>query len=222
MVTGISAAELSQKYPVLYHMAAVGSWPSITKFGLLSTTALLDLFEISGSQRAMIEESHRPGPITITHEVYGSAVIRDQKPMSDAGLVRALIGGLKPRDWYRLLNSRVFFWLKRERLLRLLGAKAYRDDSHTVLEVDTAALLARHSEHVYLCPLNSGCTKPMPFLRGADTFLRVEHYPFEYRRKRGLDPVVELSVAGGVPDISEFTNRVVEMRGDVEVKQIWP
>ena len=69
--------------------------------------------------------------------------------------------------------------------------------------------------------MNTGCTRPMPFPRGRDTFLSLDEYPYEERRKRGLEPVVELSILGGVPDIAEFTKRVVRMRGDTELRVIW-
>ena len=35
---------LCRTYPRLYHMATAGSWPSLRERGLLSTTALLELF----------------------------------------------------------------------------------------------------------------------------------------------------------------------------------
>jgi hypothetical protein len=110
MVAGITIDELSAKFPHLYHMAQIGSWPSLQKHGLLSTTALLDLFELDGDERYRIEFCHRPKSIPVAHAVHGRAVVRDQKPMSDRSLRKALLGsGLKPEDWYRELNSRVFF-----------------------------------------------------------------------------------------------------------------
>lgn len=47
--------ELLRDCPVLYHMAARGSWESIQRHGLLSTSALLDLFGVMGDRR----EGHR-------------------------------------------------------------------------------------------------------------------------------------------------------------------
>jgi hypothetical protein len=79
-------------------MAQLGSWPSIRKYGLLSTTALLDLFESRGDERFLIESCHRPESIPIVHPKHGRAVIRDQKPMSDQSVRKALVGRLKPTD----------------------------------------------------------------------------------------------------------------------------
>ena len=47
----LTPAYISERWPRLYHMAEAGSWPSIKERGLLSTTALLDLFELEGESR---------------------------------------------------------------------------------------------------------------------------------------------------------------------------
>src|SRR6185312_14586628 len=116
---------LIKTFPRLYHMAERDAWPSIRLHGLLSTTALLDLFEIKGAQRIALEEAHRPESVIITHPKYGKATVRDQKPMDDKGLTRCLTG-VTPREWYRILNRKTFFWLTEERFRTLIGARAYR------------------------------------------------------------------------------------------------
>ncbi|WP_437911052.1 DUF7002 family protein [Sorangium sp. So ce327] len=209
------------RYPRLYHMAEAGSWPGIMRHGLLSTSALLDLFEVHGPKRDAIESAHRPGSLTITHAVHGTAVIRDQKPMSDKALRRALGGSLSPSEWYRILNSMVFFWLTEKRLKRLLEAVEYRDRRQTVLTIDTARLLERHGDRVRLSPMNSGNTRPYPHPRGHDTFLPLSQYPFESRKARGLEAVVELTVGRSVPDIRDLILRVEETGGGRPASVLW-
>jgi hypothetical protein len=114
-------------HPLLYHMAEYGSLDNIKKHGLLSTTALLDLFEIAGNERFAIESSHRPRSVTIGHKEHGSAIIRDQKPMSDGMLSKCLDDNLTPGDWYRIINSMVFFWATKDRLITFLSAPAHKD-----------------------------------------------------------------------------------------------
>lgn len=219
---GISSSQLATVYPLLYHMAEAGTWESIAKNGLCSTTALLDLFEISGPARTDIESKHRAQSKTVTHEVYGTGVIRDQKPLRESSLDECLID-LTPPEWYRALNSQVFFWVTKERLLTLLSARAYRDRVHCILTVDTEALLDRHLERVKLSPINSGSTLYKPQPRGTKTFLPLAEYPFEARKaKRGLmNAVAELCVGYSVPDISELVTRVVHMEGQKELKIIY-
>ena len=214
--------ELISDCPWLYHMAEQGSWPSIQERGLLSTAALLDLYEVSGPERVVIEERHRPAGIALTHPVLPRAVIRDQIPMDDAGLRRCLPPHLAPSDWYRRLNQKVFFWLTRERLLRMLRAGVYRANAHDVLEVHTRPLVRAYFDAIWLSPMNSGCTKPMPHPRGDQTFLRIRDYPYaEWRRKRRRgERVVELAVDYAVPDISNYVRRVIVMRGNEELEQL--
>lgn len=211
---GIDPADLARRFPVLFHMAEAGSWPSIRKHGLLSTAALVDLFEIQGEHRRALVSSHRPECVPISHERLGTALLRDQKPMDDRGLRRCLRDGLTPRQWYEILNDKVFFWVTRERLERLLAARAYRDRRQTILEVRTSALVDRHGASVLLSPMNSGCTKPFPHPRGTDTFRPLAEYPFDERaRKNRREPIVEVTVTRGVPDIRDLVLRVEECGG---------
>src|SRR5690606_26370378 len=103
-------------------------------------------------------------------------------PMSDAGLKRALPDRLSPADWYELLNAKAFFWLSEERLHKLTNAKAYRDREHDVLEVDTRSLIDAHRDSIWFCPINSGCTKPMPHPRDETIFARIAEYPYAHWR----------------------------------------
>jgi hypothetical protein len=199
--------------PKLYHMAEANSWPSIRKHGLLSTTALLDLFEINGQLRRSLESQHRPQSVEIRHPKHGVAVIRDQKPMREAALRQCLLG-MKPEQWYRTLNRHVFFWVTSERLAGLLTARAYRGRIHTVICVDTALLFDANAQSVRLSPINSGSTIYNPQPRGADTFQSLDHYPFDERRKRrGLaNAVAELAVVYSLPDIAKIVLRVDHRR----------
>jgi hypothetical protein len=202
-------------------MAEQGTWPSIKSHGLLSTSALLDLYGINGEERRRIETCRRAESVTIRHHKYGSAVIRDQKPMSDSALLKCL-DGMTPTQWYRLLNKRVFFWVTPERALGLLSARAYRDHQHTVLTIDTAKLLDHHLKRVTLSPINSGSTVYKPQPRGRDTFSTLAKYPFDEwqeKRRSAIKAVVELAVDYDVPNIDELVLRV-ERRKQARVLEV--
>jgi len=219
---GITAGDFAIYYPRLYHMAEPGIWPSIRRHGLLSTSALLSLYQIRGEQRREIESCHRPQSIEIRHEKYGTAVIRDQKPMGDTALQKCLVS-MTPAEWYETLNHKVFFWVTAARVNGLLVAKAYRGREHTVLTVDTAMLLERHARRLTLSPINSGSTLYKAQPRGRDTFRRLGEYPFSDRRKlRGLaNAVAELAVENQVEDISNIVTRVELRNGSRVVKVIF-
>ena len=221
-MTEAELQELLKDCPKLYHMAEQGSWPAIRRDGLLSTTALLDQHQISGIERQAIEVQRRPKSITIETKI-GRAVVRDQLPMDDNGLTRCLQDGLNPQDWYQLLNQKVFFWLTRSRLLRLLNSGTYRNEEHDVLELEASPLVSAYRNKIWFCPINSGCTKPFPHPRGKDTFQRISDYPYRAwraKRPRG-ERVVELAVDYAVPNIERFVTRVIRMKGDSEIDTIF-
>lgn len=213
--------ELLCEHPRLWHMAEAGSWAAIREQGLLSTSALLDRYGVEGGAREAVEAVRRPVKVTLgNREAW--AVIRDNGPLNERKLARALQDGLTPPDWYRILNARVFLWLSRERLLRLLGAQAYREDAHDVIEVETTPLVEAHRAHITLSPINSGATGPFAAPRGLGTFRTIEAYPYaERKRINRREPVVELAVLRGIPDFARFATRVVRMRGGREETVIW-
>jgi hypothetical protein len=196
---------IAERYPVLYHMAEVGSWPSVQDRGLLSTSALLDLFEITGAGREAIELRRRPESVAIEHPVHGTAWIRDNKPINETVLRRTLVG-MTEEEWYRTLNGRVFFWLSEDRLDRLRNAPPYASRPHDILTIDTEALLDRHVDRVELAHLNSGAVHPAAdYPRGAGTFQPIDRYPWQERLGVApSEPIVELTVLYAVPDIRDL------------------
>lgn len=214
--------ELIIDCPRAYHMAERGAWKGIRERGLLSTSALLDMYGMVGPARRAIEAERRAACIPVNAPGMPEAVIRDQLPMDDAGLRRCLPEEISPADWYQFLNRKVFFWLTEDRLWKLTGAKAYRDTEHEVLVVDTKSLIERYRDKIWLCPINSGCTKPMPHPRDYDTFLRIGDYPYAYwrsKRKKG-ERVVELCVDHSVPDILNLIEEVYVVKDRDLVNQI--
>jgi len=214
--------ELIQNYPRAYHMAEAKTWDSIKKHGLLSTTALLDLFEIGGAERRKLESERRPECVTIKHSLYGTAVIRDQKPMSEKALLKCLVGAT-PQQWYELLNRRTFFWLNPDRLNRLLSARAYRDRTHCVITVDTRRLIEGRSDRVTLCPINSGSTIMSAPARSPTSFYPIADYPFDHWKEcRGKkNAIAELAVDYAVPNIAGTALLVEHRQTNQVLETIW-
>ena len=205
------------RYPRVFHMAEEGSWDSIRKHGLLSTTALLDLYEQAGRERFAIESQWRRESVTVSHPSHGTAVIRDQKPMPPNTL-EGVLEGLKPRDWYEFLNRKTFFWVTEERLRRLLGAKNYRDRPHDVLQVDSRRLLEAHMKVITVSPINSGVSAFGPrHRRSFATFMTLESW---HGRQRSQD-LAELAVDYAVPKIEQFVLSVRSWRGSQPQGIIW-
>ena len=201
-------------------MAEHGSWPKIKDLGLLSTSALLDLYEIQGNARYEIESQQRRESVTIYHPKYGKAVIRDQKVLH-TGALEKLVDGMSAEEYYRLLNGKTFFWARKERLLSLLNGRAYRGKTHDVLTIETDGLVKKHHNEITLSPINSGAIFGSG-RRGSHTFRKIKEYPYqEMCRKKHEDAIVELVVDYAVKDISEFTVRVEEWKGSSSLQVIW-
>lgn len=215
--------ELVGRYPRLWHMAHDGAWPAIRDHGLLSASALLDAYGVDGARRHQLGSCRRPDSVSLEAVGLPPAVLRDQKPMSDSTLAKCLQDGLTPRDWYELLNSRSFFWLSRQRVWRLLKARAYRDVPQTVMTIDTAGLVAAHRHRIWLSPINSGFSMMNAAPRGHDTFRRIADFPFAERaRTRPVsNNVVELVVDHSVPDLAAHVLAVHAVRNDEVLGVIW-
>lgn len=199
----------------VFHLAEAANWPSIQQHGLLSTSVLLDLAEIRGKERDRFERQHRP----LHTELPNGVQVRDQKPMLPQALVQCVIG-MSPEDWYRLINSKVFFWLDHDRLNR--QRRACEPRPQVVLVVDTQRLLARYAEKVALSPFNTGNARRKPAVRGQSTFV-----PYAVWSKSGWSSEaaglntrvrarrhwpVELTVHEAVPDIMGMVVRVCWLR----------
>lgn len=214
-------ADLVRRYPRLYHMAADGSWESIAEHGLMSCTALLDLFEVAEPTRSEIEAQRRPQSVRIEHPDLGIAVIRDNKPLLEGRLAGCLQDGMTPSDWYRLLNHRVFFWPTRKRVDTLLSAAAYRDAPQVVITVRTKDLVAAHANRITLSAINSGATRPFAWPRGARTFLSIDEFDWETRRRHGQSAIAEVAVDYAVGDMTDVVERVVRHRPDGSEELLW-
>jgi hypothetical protein len=213
MVVGVTPTELAKHYPRLYHMAEGSSWAGIQRHGLLSTIALLDLFEVTPDARRAILSEQRTESITIEHPVHGKAVIRDQKPLNRSKLEKKALKGCSFQQWLDMLNSRVFFWLCKERLQTLMCAREYCSQTHVVLVLDTLRLATDLQQSITLAPMNTGNTRPFAHERSLQTFRRMAEYPFEERLHRGLYyTAVELAVEIGVPNIMDYLIEAAEMK----------
>lgn len=203
--------ELATRHPHLYHVTEPGAWKGIKQNGLLSTTRLLDMFEVGEEKRITFEAKRRPSSMVIEHPRYGRAIINDNLPLNEKSLANCLDHGLTPADWLRILNSRVFFWASQDGLDRLLGARLNRNRVREVLVVDTLRLAKAYADQMELCPINSGATIRKAARRGLNTFSPLGQYSFnEWSRLRGQrDHIREITIRDAVPDIANHTLEVL-------------
>lgn len=216
--------QLLEHSPQLFHVTEAGAWQFVMKHGLLSTSALLDLYRVDAQTRAQIESQPRRADVVLDDPALGRAVVRDNRPLRVDILDRCLESG-SVADWCRLLNSRVFFWATEKRLANHLRARGHRGRAREVIVVDTARLLGRDRRLVTLCSFNSGSTLyPNAPRRGLTTFQAVDAYPFEQlRAKRGPgDAVAEVCVDRAVIDVPEVAKWVWAIDQHGRRRTIWP
>lgn len=212
----ITIEELVQRYPVLYHMADQGSWPGIKKLGLLSPIGLCDLFRSAEDVRAQVLNQPRERSMRVGSQEHG-ATVRDQKVLNGSKLANSLTD-CTVEQWLHMLNSRVFFWLNRDRLFTLMNGREYRNKEHVVLAVRTEPLVRKYVDKITLTAMNTGSTSPIAHPRGLASFAPLPEYPYEQRRRLSdYSAVVELVVDDGVPDLLKYIIRVerTKIAGDV-------
>ncbi len=208
--------ELLEDCPRLFHTAERGAWDEIKEHGLLSTSSLLDLYRVNGAERFSIESERRNATIVIKHSGLNPVKIRDQLPMDDKGLRRCLPAEISPQQWYEFLNRKIFFWLTEGRLNKLSYARAYRYTEHEVLIFNSSKIIDAYREKIWLCSMNSGCTKPFPWPRDYSKFSRINDYPYQCwrkKRRRG-ERVVELCIDDGIANVTDFVERVYVVHGE--------
>jgi hypothetical protein len=190
---------------LLFHLAEDCNQRSIEQLGLLSAS---DLIERAGLA-AVWHKRHRPHRLVLPSGV----VLRDQKPMPPATL-KGCLRGMTPEEWYRLLNSKIFFWIDLERLNRQRNACGRF--TQILYVVKTEKLLERYAASVALTPINSGNARRRPAARGAKTFVpyldwvergwQAEQHD-ERTRPRSYAPV-EFTVSRAIPDWMDFVHEV--------------
>jgi hypothetical protein len=143
--------------------------------------------------------------------------------MSDSAL-RKCLQDMALEEWYLCLNRKVFFWVSKERVERLLEARAYWNHAHCVIVADTEEVVRCHHAKITLGPINSGSTIFNPQPRGRKTFLPISEYPFEeWTKKRGAakNAVVELAVDYAVPDVREHVIQVELVKSGRVLKRLY-
>ena len=197
---------------IVYHLIEASNWPFIEKEGLLSASALLRTSSLSSEKVEDIERNQRPQRLVLPD----GRVLRDQKPLPAVALQRCLVD-CEPADWYKLINSKVYFWVDLARLNRV--RRAILTSPQVVLKVDASALLAQYGSKAAVTPYNIGNA-----MRKASRRSRATLVPYATWQVSGWDSEsaavggrprsrchtpAELVVDDAVPDIMQF---VLEVR----------
>lgn len=190
-------------------MASADAWESICALGLLSTEEITKHLKLPEAERGAILSQHRQ--VSSRH---GTFTIRDQRPI-DAKLARVLDDGTTPREWFELLNSKVFLWTRKskvgdkDRLFRFLRTYS---DQQLVLEFDSFRFLHAYASQISLCHINSGATRSIDHKRGRYSFVPFAEYEWSTSNE-----VAEVTVPKKVSCVRAFLNRASLFRGRNEI-----
>ena len=199
---------------IVYHLVEASNWPFIEKEGLLSASRLLHMSSLSSEEVEGIECKQRPQKLVLPD----GRTLRDQKPLPAAALQRCLVD-CEPSAWYRLLNSKVFFWMDLDRLNRV--RRAIRTVPQVVLKVDALALLAHYGSKAAVTPYNIGnamrkasrrsCSTLVPYTTWQSSGWDSESAAVGGRPRSRHHRPVELVVDDAVPDIMKFVLEVKKL-----------
>lgn len=211
-------------YPRLYHMAQGGAWPSIQRHGLLSTSAIVDLYNVDSSLRVAIATNVRRESVSLTDPDLGTMTIRDQRPMKF--LDECLEPGASRLAFLSAINTRIFFFPGNSGLYRLMGAKLYRDLPQTVIEFDTRAVVEAFGHVAELAPYNTGSMHvPTAPIRSAAVFKPISEYPYDFwekkRRHSSTEPVSEFTLPYSMPQAEEFVLKAQTWVGGASTETLY-
>jgi hypothetical protein len=202
---------MPQPIQTAYHLLDASNWASVRTHGLMSARRLM---KVCGGTEYTPSVNHRPTSLRLPTGV----LIRDQRPMPPRALMRCLRSGLIPRDWYELLNSKVFFWLDPGRLNRQRLACGARPQ--VALVVNAMGLLAEYSGSAAVTPINTGnalrsaaprnLTTFVPYQRWLVDAWAFEDVPGVRSRPRSHRPA-ELTISEAVPDILDYVVAAVPL-----------
>lgn len=211
----MDSSEFVDRFPQVHHVTTGGAWEGIAATGLLSTSALLDRFQVREPQRSALESRPRPKSVELFHQGHGRVVLFDNRPLR-VDILRGCLD-CSVEEWCRLLNARVFCWATETRLGNHLRARGHRGQRRDVITLSTERLVKRHAAAITLCAFNSGSALyPNAPRRGPDTFARIEGYPYDdHRRRRGrANALAEVCVTGQIEDIETVAEQVIRIEPD--------
>jgi hypothetical protein len=169
-------ASFADRHPVLFHVTERASVPSIRRHGLLSASALCQLFEVPAGRRSALLDANRERYELIEHPQHGSTVLRRQL-MRDHAMLTRLAPGMGPPAWRRFINGMVFFVVDEARAARLRDYD--REREQVILAWGTSALMDAGAE-LLACRYNNGMMDRTPphrrRLRSRNDYVAVSQY----------------------------------------------
>jgi len=197
---------LARLRPVLFHATAWGSWESIRDSGLRTAAKLLA--DAGRPPLAALRES------ALGLDVEGTpAELRDQR-VQMRSRIEAHLDGIGLADWLEILDERVHLFARQKELTGLLTR--YQGEGQDLLVFDTARTLAAAGDRVEVATVVTGAPEPWGSeIRGKDTFVPLAIF------EGSVDDIEEVTIVGGLDDITPLVSRVVRHHPDRSTEVVW-
>ncbi len=201
----MNAQVFAQARPRLFHFTAAGAWSTLREHGLLTTACLLKRTCLDSEEsRREIASRRQLGNISLEVPGLGTVIVRDQRPLNQAGLVKALPQGFEPQRWIDLLNARIFLWTRKQDCMKLVNATLCRGRG-TLLELETSSLIDAYETYIELTTFNVGYALRKPKARSLESFVSFASYP-----SSELHTIRELTIKRSVKDLQRYVLAVKE------------
>ena len=192
-------SDLAAVAPQLFHLTAGDAWESIQEHGLRSATWLVRARSLDEERATALLTAPREAVEVIGDpaDPLGHATLRDQKPLTLSKLER-LVEGITPENYIRLINDRVYFYMKAADVERVRGVRDAEGAPQLLLTLDSRRLLADYQGSVRVAKINTGATIGMQGRRGPRTWLAIDKFPGR------ATEVKEFTVLDGISDVTPY------------------
>jgi hypothetical protein len=192
-------SDLAAVAPQLFHLTAGDAWESIQEHGLRSATWLVRAQSLDEERATALLTAPREAIEVIGDpaDPLGHATLRDQKPLTLSKLER-LVEGITPENYIRLINDRVYFYMKPADVERVRGVRDAEGQPQLLLTLDSRRLLADYQGSVRVAKINTGATIGMQGRRGPRTWLAIDKFPGR------ATEVKEFTVLDGISDVTPY------------------
>ncbi len=211
-------SDLAAVAPQLFHLSAGDAWPSIVERGLRSATWLVRQHGLDDERAAGLLTAPREQIEVIGDpaDPLGHATLRDQKPLTLSKLER-LVEGITPENYIRLINDRVYFYMKPADVEKVRGVRdAAESQPQLMLTLDSRRLLADYQGSVRVAKINTGATIGMQGRRGPRTWLAIDKFPGR------ATEVKEFTVLDGISDVTPYLVSAEIWQGGEKLEVLHP
>jgi hypothetical protein len=189
----VDVEQLAKRFPNLWHVTFAGGWDGIDRHGLLRTIDVAPLGCEELRPEVTRVEASDGLQITLRNQLRSRV---DPTPSLD---------GVTPAEWWRLVNSRVYFFCRQSHADQLVASYLGQHLVQEVIKLRTGPALELVADNVEVTTVNVGVfPRTKGPSRGPNNFVPLDEYPVA-----DVGKIREITVAARVPLSSSAITSVV-------------